>query len=348
MKRAGFAFDGESLITPDMIDENIVQTEPISSGQETAIAFAHVALLLEVTRQRLSVPGSERAAIATLFSELHKARARFAPSVWRDLVPMIQGHPVAAIVHEDPFTHRSFEKPRGYSGDAGLLDFIYEHPSMAEEMNAATARGKAINAYTNKAPAAAAVRERRRILAREVDGVAARVGADTEILTIAAGHLREAELCDAYRTGVPKRWVALDQDPMSIGIMMRDLAQSCVEPINGSVRGILKGEYTLGTFDFVYAAGLYDYLPEPVAIKLTQACLAMLKPGGRFLLANFADDIVDDGFMETMMNWSLLLRSDADVWRIVNASVDRNGADIRVERGENGNIIYAVIEKRNG
>lgn len=32
----------------------------------------------------------------------------------------------------------------------------------------------------------------------------------------------------------------------------------------------------LGTFDFIYAAGLYDYLNDKVAIKLTKRCMEML------------------------------------------------------------------------
>ncbi|EAU40759.1 hypothetical protein FP2506_03494 [Fulvimarina pelagi HTCC2506] len=347
MKQASFEFDGESLITQDMISGNLVHAEASAEANEAKVAHTQVALLLEMTRQRLEKPGSEFPAMATLFSELHKARMRYNPSIWAELVKLIQNHPVAAIIHEDPFTRRSFEKPRGYSGDAGLLDFIYKHKSRAAEMADASNRGRAINAYTNEAPAACAVRERRELLAREVDSVSETVGRDAEVLTIAAGHLREVELSSAFNNGALKRWVALDQDPMSIGVMTRDLAGSSVEPLNGSVRGLLKGDYALGQFDLVYAAGLYDYLPDPVAIKLTKTCINLLKPGGRFLMANFADDIVDDGYMETMMNWSLILRNNEDMWRIVNGSVDRNATKVDVWRGENGNIIYAVIEKKD-
>ena len=65
------------------------------------------------------------------------------------------------------------------------------------------------------------------------------------------------------------------------------------------------------------------------------------------LFANFAQDIFDDAYMETFMNWPVLLRSEEDVWNIINASVDRNTVDVRVFSGENGNIIYGVITKRD-
>ncbi|TIT59364.1 MAG: class I SAM-dependent methyltransferase, partial [Mesorhizobium sp.] len=46
------------------------------------------------------------------------------------------------------------------------------------------------------------------------------------------------------------------------------------------------------------------------------------------------------------MNWVLLLRSEADMWNIINASVDRNTVEAQVFFGENRNVLYGVIEKR--
>ena len=119
-----------------------------------------------------------------------------------------------------------------------------------------------------------------------------------------------------------------------------------MEAIDGSVRGLLTNAYKLGKFDFVYAAGLYDYLSHKVAVKLTQRCLQMLKPGGVLLFANFAPGHLDDGYMETFMNWALLLRSEADMWNIINASVDRNTVEASVYFGANRNIVYGVIKRR--
>ena len=128
--------------------------------------------------------------------------------------------------------------------------------------------------------------------------------------------------------------------------MTRDFASTCVDARDGSVKGVLGNAYELGQFDFVYAAGLYDYLPRSVAVRLTRKCLDLLKPNGVFLFANFHDDIVDDGYMETLMNWSLILRSEEEMWDIVRASVDMNTVDTRVEFGANGNIVYGIITKR--
>ena len=32
---------------------------------------------------------------------------------------------IKRLAHQDPFTRRAFEKPRGYAGDAELLEYIH-------------------------------------------------------------------------------------------------------------------------------------------------------------------------------------------------------------------------------
>lgn len=338
--------DGESLITPAAIGAELVSAGADLGSETFAVAKAHLALVLNVASQGFANGRDPAAIIHRLAAELHQTRLRFDPAVWQALIPIAQEHPVAEYFLQDPFTRWSFEKPRGYSGDAHLLDFIYGHANVAEDIADASPLGKALYDYTKDVSSSVAVRERRDMLTRHVDEIAAIRGPKTEVLTIAAGHLREANASVALQQGGIKRWVALDQDPLSVGSIARDFRGTSVEAIDGSVRGLLTNAYRLGHFDFVYAAGLYDYLSHNVAVRLTQNCMKMLKPDGVFLFANFAQDIVVDGYMETFMNWALLLRSEADMWDIINDSVDRNTVEASVEFGANRNIVYGIIKKR--
>lgn len=338
--------DGESLITPDAIAA-VVGAPSAQADPELQLATAEVALILNMVLQRFKRQQDPAITLDQIAAQLHRTRHKFRSAVWRSLVPVIQNHPVMDYVLQDPFTRWSFGKPRGYSGDAQLLDFIYGHPSVDQDIADANDFGRTLYQKTRQSQSSCAVRERRDLLTRYVDGIAASRAGSAEILTVAAGHLREADASIALRDGSIKRWVALDQDPLSVGSMIRDFQGTRVDAIDGSVKGLVTRAYNLGTFDFIYAAGLYDYLPRSVAIKLTRRCMSMLKPGGTFLFANFAEGIQDDAFMETFMNWSLLLRSEDEMWDIVNASVDRNTVDARVFAGENRNIFYGTIEKRN-
>lgn len=341
-----FALDGASLITPESVAAELRKKDSHSDIAADA-ARDRLALVLGIARQQFETGRDPVAIIHRTAQELHAIRRACSEATWQKLIPIAQEHPVCDNFLEDPFTRWSFEKPRGYSGDAQLLDFIYGHDSVAEAIASASDTGRALYTYTKDAPSSVAVRERRDILGREIDAIAAERSEPIEILTIAAGHLREAAMTTALGAGHIRRWVALDQDPQSIGSIARDYRDTPIEAIDGSITGLMANSYNLGTFDFVYAAGLYDYLSRGVAARLTRKCMSMLKPGGSFLFANFSDEIVVDGFMETFMNWALLLRSDKDMWDIVNRSVDRNTIDARVFYGENRNIVYAMITRND-
>jgi SAM-dependent methyltransferase len=340
------AFDGESLITPAAITTELSSSLTDLHYEQLATGRVEVALALKIAQQQIQEDQNPALIIHRLIGTLHETRRRYHHNVWQELIPIVQNHPVADFFHEDPFTRWSFMKPRGYSGDAQLIDFIYGHPSISKEIEQASPLGKELYGYTSQSPSPVAVRERRDLLTRYVDEIATEKGPGTEILTVAAGHLREADNSVALREKRIKRWVALDQDPLSVGSMMQGFNGTCVEPIDGSVRGLLTKSHALGTFDFIYAAGLYDYLADKVAIKLTQTCMDMLKPNGVFLFANFSRDVDDDGYMETFMNWALLLRSEAEMWNIINASVERNSVEAHVEFGANRHIVYGIIRKR--
>ncbi|MBO9110265.1 MULTISPECIES: class I SAM-dependent methyltransferase [Agrobacterium] len=338
--------DGASLITPDTVAKEIFARKTEAFDEHFAVAKAEIAIILELAQQQFENGVSAHEIIHRTAGALHGLREKLHSSVWAELIPLVQNHSVSDYFLEDPFTRWSFEKPRGYSGDAQLLDFIYGHDSVADKVKNATPLGAALYNYTKDASSSVAVRERRDLLTRFVDEAAARHGSETEILTIASGHLREADASVALKEGKIRRWVALDQDPLSVGSVARDFNDSCIEAIDGSVRDIVLRSHELGKFDLVYAAGLYDYLNDKVAIKLTRRCMEMLKPGGMFLFANFSEDIVVDGYMETFMNWALLLRSKADMWRIVNASADPASIEAEVFFGENHNIVYATMRKK--
>ncbi|MCO6186307.1 class I SAM-dependent methyltransferase [Rhizobium sp. L1K21] len=345
VENMNFEIDKHSLITPALIKEHIGTLSDQIDADQLGDRQLELILILEMSRR--SFANGEPAAEITdrLGERLHALREKCAPEVWEHLVPVAQGHPLGEYIFQDPFTNWSFTKPRGYSGDAGLIDLLYHHESTREILAQSTELGRAIYAYTSNTPPCVAGRERRDILAHTVDATAKRVCDGAEILAVACGHLREAELSEALKAGTLKRWIALDQDTESVELVEKKHQNSLITAINGSVSGLLRRSYKIGKFDLAYAAGLYDYLPRAVAIRLTQRLVEMLKVGGEFLFANFSDEVGTDGYMETFMNWQLIFRSEDDMWDIINASVDRNKVKADVFFGENRYICYAKLRK---
>ena len=336
--------DEYSLVTTSLMKKHAATSEETADADELRNSTAQLALILDLAHQAFTRHKPAALTVDRLAGRLHKLRRQVAPAVWQKLVPLAQQHRVAEYLIQDPFTRWSVEKPRGYSGDAGLLDIYYKHPAADDTVASSTLLGRQIYAYTSEAASSVAGRERRDILARTVDETAGSVE-KAEILAIACGHLREAERSDALAKGKLQRWIGLDQDPVSVATVNNDFAGTAVEAIHGSVRGILRRAYPLGTFDLVYASGLYDYLPRAIGVRLLQRAMELVKPGGEFLFANFSDEITTDGYMETFMDWPLILRSADDMRDIIDAALGGSSFEAHVYYGSNRNIVYGKVRK---
>ncbi|MCX6608930.1 MAG: hypothetical protein NTV52_35795 [Acidobacteria bacterium] len=212
------------------------------------------------TTTNLAEQGDLPASLDNLRAGLRRARAAApSPDAWRaDVDRHVRPHPILGVSHESPFVHRCFTKPRGYAGDAVMLDFIYRHPVNRSLAEHTTPRGRMLMQAGLTTPAPRAVRNRCRLLADELDALCVRKP-NAEILSLACGHLREAEHSSALAEQRFGRFVALDQDPESIASVQRDYGALGIEAQPGSVKTLLaRGLRDFGQFDFIYAAGLYD------------------------------------------------------------------------------------------
>lgn len=284
------------------------------------------------------------AVLSAMDAALLMARSYMPPPKWRDFCARAQRHPLIEIFKQDPFVSRVVEKPRGYAGDATMIDLIYGTGSTSERLRDTTALGRKVYNATTSTFAAQAVRERLGVLAKLVDDAAARV-AEPAIFAVAAGHLREADLSTAFASGAVGRWVALDQDEESIAEIKYNYGGR-IETISSSISAILKGQIADSNFDLIYAAGLYDYLPTRMACRLTQKLATMLRPGGTLMFANFASDVWNAGFMEAVMDWHLILRSQAEMGEIADCVAEvGNGFNITHWSGIGGAIHYCEIQR---
>ncbi len=234
---------------------------------------------------------------------------------WADCCRLALRHPITSLIHQDPFTQRSFMKPRGYAGDAGLIDLIYYDQGHGTVNT--TAIGEAIYRASRDTPAPRAVRERRDHMAALIDRVALRV-ADASVLVLAAGHLREGLKSSAVMAGALGSLVALDQDAESLEVV-REAFGPRVTCVHSSIRRLVTKSVPSVTkcrYDLIYAAGLLDYLSDRMAARLLEVCSGLLKPGGELVVANFTPDITDAGYMESYMSWHLIYRDRAAMLRL--------------------------------
>ncbi|MFP2900728.1 class I SAM-dependent methyltransferase [Corallococcus sp. 4LFB] len=270
-----------------------------------------------------------------LHGGLIERRRQWSPELWkRFCLELARKHPMRPFLHQCPFTRHAFERPRGYAGDAALIDYLYMDHA-ADELHA----GREIYRYMHGQPSARSVRERRELLARMMDETAER-RPDGRVLSVACGHLREAESSRAVAERRLEELIAFDQDPVSLAEISRLHPGGIVRPVCGSVRSLLAGKAVFTDLDFAYSAGLYDYLSDSVAARLTALLFHMLRPGGRLLVANFAVHPPETGYMEAFMDWWLTYRDEDGMRGLLSETPLEQVANVRLFRDSQDNVIY--------
>jgi hypothetical protein len=313
----------------------------LATTEVIADKFADFDMLDHV--HELFCAGRVEEGMAELLPALQARRLELGDQAWDEFARFCLEHPLRQLLHEDPFTYRAFSKPRGYAGDAPLLDFMYGQEE-GWPVPEASEMGKSIFASTTRSSACEAVRARRGFIADLVDQLAQDVP-HPQILSIAAGHLREALLCAAVKRRKVGRYVALDSDRESLAEVQRSCGHFGVEPFAATVRQLLTHRVDLGRFDLVYTTGLFDYLPLAAAQRLTWSMFGMLRPRGQLLIANFLPGIPDVGYMESFMDWKLIYRNRHQMIQLADHIPQAQIRDIHIVAEENQNVIFLLVTK---
>jgi SAM-dependent methyltransferase len=283
-------------------------------------------------------------AMSRLRNDLYDLYASTSTSEWEYLLNnSLLKHPLMDLLMQDPVTARSYQRPRGYPGDAKLLDMIYSPESVA--LTETTPLGLAISRYVTGTSLSATLRRRLDFVGKYISDCCEKLDRP-DVLSVASGHCREIDFSRQLSTGIFGRFVALDSDPKAGSVLDKEYGHLGITPAPLSVSDILKGGANLGTFDLIYSAGLYDYLSTRFAQRLTSALYRMLKPGGTLMIINIAVDYPEIGYMESYMNWPMIGRSEQDTLALADTLVSEENAILRVNGSPDISSHYHVLEIR--
>jgi extracellular factor (EF) 3-hydroxypalmitic acid methyl ester biosynthesis protein len=301
--------------------------------------------LFDEAFETLGKPVDEETAHRTLgqlFDALRERKLNSTAEEWNAFVELCRRHPLMSVLHQDPFTHRAYSKPRGYAGDAEMMDFIYGREDRRDPPHAEPA-GRHVFNFTTLAPASEGVRARRAFMAHHIDRIAETK--KPNILSIAAGHLREAGLSSAVRRRRFGKFVALDADPLSSAEVARSYGHLGIETVTASFRHLLTNRSGLNEFDLVYSTGLFDYLDARIGRRLVTSMFQMLRPGGSLVVANFLPGIRDIGYMEAFMDWRLVYRNRLDMIDLTGEIPEEQVKSVNLASEDCKNIIFLEVTK---
>jgi extracellular factor (EF) 3-hydroxypalmitic acid methyl ester biosynthesis protein len=222
---------------------------------------------------------------------------------WVETRETLHNHPLHALLLEDPYSARAAAKPRGYAGDAELIDLAYNR--IAPE--GTTDLAMEMFQYSVGFPASEGVRNRRDYAQQRLTDAWAQ---SKKICVLACGHLREADILVGKDMSLI---TAVDQDPLSLAVV-RNTHGTSINLVEANVIHFLRDAAKQGqTFDLIYTLGLTDYFDTRAMTLLHRLMKACLTPSGEIMVANFLPGHLAIGWMDAVMDWHLIYRTEIEM-----------------------------------
>lgn len=235
--------------------------------------------------------------VGKLYSDIGDAAA------WPATRDELRRHPLYQVLLEDPYVNRAALKPRGYAGDAELIDYAYDQNPPAGICQ----RARALFDYSTGFQASEGVRQRRNYAEVMLDEALA---AGKRVCALASGHLREVDALGNRDLGLI---TAVDQDPLSLA-RVNEAHGGRIKLVEANVMRFLRASAQSGErFDLIYTLGLTDYFDRRAMSLLHRLMHACLAPGGSLMVANFLPGHFAIGWMDAVMDWQLIYRDEDEM-----------------------------------
>lgn len=261
--------------------------------------------------------------ITKLFEDFERAAARI-PEELKPAHSAFVKRQLHSLLLTSPFLLRTFQKPLGYAGDYEMVNMIVRDPREGDSLFA-----KIINCWFLAQAPAEAHRNRigyltDRISEVTIQGMASR--RKPRILSIGCGpagevqrFLREKHFSDhaeftlldfseetlTYTRSVLEKTKREHHRSTSLNFVKKSVIQILKE---AGGRNPSRHQY-----DFVYCAGLFDYLSDALCHRLSEVLYDWVVPGGLFLSTNVDSSNPRRLTMEYVMEWNLIYRSGAEL-----------------------------------
>ena len=256
-----------------------------------------------------------------------------------------------------PFVYRTFAKPMGYAGDYEMVNQI-----LADPRQGPNTYFQIVNTLFLNCAVAQAHRNRIDILVDYLNRaaeLAEREGRQVNILNVGCGPAVEIQ-----------RFIETHPNPQRLSFTLVDFSEEtlqytrgCIENaarahdktvhvqfVHESVHDLLKravrGDSLSGQekFDFVYCAGLFDYLSDKVCARLLQYFVLRSRDGGQILVTNVHSGNPERNGMEHLLEWHLIYRDEGQLESVLPAQ----RAATRLYTDDTGVNLFAECRVRLG
>ncbi|MBT9554473.1 MAG: hypothetical protein IV100_00535 [Myxococcales bacterium] len=226
-----------------------------------------------------------------------------------------------------PLVERAYRKPLLYAGDFRTMTFIYRN-----ELEGRSVTDRIFHWFAGNEALAEGVRTRKGMMKQLIIDEEARVAAldrrPLRVTSLGCGPALEVrELAHDESWSGEVTWTLVDQEVRALSIAYGDNFAALRRPgrnrgdircLNLTLRNILKERWMPSERqDFIYAAGLFDYLSTEVATRLITLLASNLAPGGLIAIGNARVDPVNYWMTEFVVDWKLLYRTEPEMFALV-------------------------------
>lgn len=258
-----------------------------------------------------------------------------------------QIHPLVLC---SPFVYRIFQKPLGYAGDYEMVSMMLRDPYEGSSMFA-----KLLNRLFLDIPPVVAHRNRITYLTQKLNQETQRIAAKgkvARVFNLGCGPAKEVQnflaedplsdhadllLLDFNDETLTSTTRVLEE------LRTRHRRKTGLVFTKRSVHQILKESARKGAgfeteaYDFVYCAGLFDYLSDRICRRLLEIFYDLLAPGGLLVATNVDDSNPSRLWMEYVVEWHLVYRNSEQFLRIApdsappeNCTVSRDATGVNI------------------
>jgi extracellular factor (EF) 3-hydroxypalmitic acid methyl ester biosynthesis protein len=298
-------------------------------------------------------------AMVPAFNNLHERLEALSADIPEELRPAHQNlsrrqmHPLTLC---SPFAYRTYSKPLGYAGDYEMVNMIARDPFEGGSLFA-----KVVNYWFLCQWPATAHRNRIHFLKdslRQETLRGMRGGKPLRIFNLGCGPAREIQQFLAEGTLCNHTNLTLvDFNEETVQHITRTLdqikgqsgAQTPIQVIKRSVHHIIKegNKPSVGTetnkYDFVYCAGLFDYLSDRTCRQLMNIFYNWLAPGGLLLATNVNDTKPFRHMLEFVLDWHLIYRDKKSALGLLPDAAQPD--DARIQEDETGVNVFIEVRK---
>jgi len=250
------------------------------------------------------------------------------------------------LLMQSAMVDRSFAKPRGYAGDYETIERMYD-----DEPAGAGRLGPLIDRWFLDSRSARAAKNRRGFLTDVIRSVTAEAtDFPVPVTSLASGPARELLDLLVQPDAPDVHATCIDIDPAALAYA-RGLAEE--HGVAGKMTfardnvvhlSAGRGKTALAPQQLIYSVGLIDYLEDAYVVALLSWAHDVLLPGGTLIVGNFDTSSPDRAWMDHILEWPLIYRSEDDLRRLFRESTFA-GAPVVVHRETQGVQLFAVARR---